>query len=112
MEDKVDVIRCKDCKHAHENNILWDDYVACRFIESFPIRVDKNGFCYRAEPKETNRACGACRHFEYYEHMIISGIRFEGICRGFGNHIYCANSFDCKNCNAFEPAEIKAPHVN
>ena len=108
MEDKVDVIRCRDCRHATAGTVesVWvcnaRNGVGC-------FKVPEDGYCHLAIPRNL---CGNCRHFEYYEHMIIEGARFEGICRGFGNHIYCANSFDCKNCSAFEPSEIKAPHGN
>ena len=109
MEDKVDVIRCRDCKYATAG--ILEGLLVCSVRNGVGgFTVPEDGYCNLAE--KLLSTCGECRHFECYNHMSIIGISFDGICRGFGNFISGANSSDCGNCSAFEPAEIKAPHGN
>lgn len=50
--DAVPVIRCRDCKHGKEDE---DGLIECTFWDfmNHTHSNDPNGFCFRAEPKET-----------------------------------------------------------
>lgn len=50
--DIVTVIRCRDCKHGKEDE---DGLIECTFWDfmNHTHSNDPNGFCFRAEPKET-----------------------------------------------------------
>ena len=48
-EDIVSVIRCKDCKHYHEDSYGEDEWVMCRRINLY---TDGDKYCAWAERKE------------------------------------------------------------
>ena len=59
LSSRVDVVRCKDCKHSTEKqgfeNHMWnDDCVMCDHIApSNRIPMNKNDFCSYGERKES-----------------------------------------------------------
>lgn len=54
--DAVEVVRCRECKHANTYNIpKWSDGVICKYWSEEADRtidVPKNGYCFCGERKE------------------------------------------------------------
>lgn len=50
-EDKVEVIRCKDCEWMLYESERWKEYPEQEWCDYYECETNLNGFCYRAEKR-------------------------------------------------------------
>lgn len=54
-DSKVDVVRCKDCKHSYKSSGSTTGYRCCRWgIYDEDCDCDSNGFCHKGERMSDN----------------------------------------------------------
>ena len=80
MSDMIEIIRCRECKHAKHRDDVEQGKLACMVREGLGgFIVPEDGFCHLAEERSDDGKCGDCKHYREHKHDHF-GDRFDGVC--------------------------------